>query len=158
MGNYEFEETYDWRYLADYFDITVPYNDVIEVKQSLYEQDMFIYTDKHDEWIEEMNEMIDPIDKAGYYCYHSESDIVDDIRLSKLKTLIGKAKFDLSKDHDHCPEIDGEEVYSVCREFVKKFVKDADYTYTEFWEKMLEIESDYVFLDALQRNIRDLWW
>lgn len=157
MPDYEFEETWDWKYLANYFDITVPYDDVIDVKTSLHDRDLFVYERYNDDWLEKRGKLEEPLDKIGLYCQTNESDIAEDIRLHKLKSLIGKAKFDLVEEYNHT-DVDEEEVCDVCRAFVEQFVEDNDMTHTEFWEKMLEIENDYVFMDALQRNIRDLWW
>lgn len=138
---FEFEEVWDWWYLAKYFDLEVSDEEVEEYYTKVDEMGLIRHTksdiDQFSLW------------KIGVPMLIVKNDIKDKLLIHKLRKFIHN---NIMKNR----KWDSEEAQAI-RSFVRQLSNQGHTMSCIFWEHLLEIDEDYVFFDYLCKNLESLW-
>lgn len=140
----KFDETHDYSILAEHLGLEVTGEDMVNALNKLDDKNLLLFDYDHDEFDYRS------IEKVGIHCYTTRLDVQQDILAEKLKSYL----FNLAYYESERNEQDVEDI----REFVEQHAEESMCTSGKFYEKLAEIDDDYVFLTFLSRNIKSLWW
>jgi hypothetical protein len=151
----EFVNTCDYTYLADELGIEVTSDDIEEAKSILEKYNINLMMD--DELKREKTDELKKVDVKPIVCYDKD-DFKREIKRIKLKEFIWDEI--LGKCVDISANENGDEDYQnytkIIREFVQQHAEDSFASDHIFWEKLSDIDDDWVFFKMVSENLKSL--